>query len=97
MTAKLEDADMTDSSPRFLGLKTDVLYRIELGFAIIDDGDRLIRIQRAAFERVLDHARAGTPAPPPEEVSALVREHPTVFELFGDPEEARTSLSEKEI
>lgn len=82
---------------RFVGLKERVVYRIELGFAIVDDGDRLFRIQERVFEGIVARARDEEAREADEVAAAVVEGHPTIFELFDDAEAARASVVEREI
>jgi len=79
---------------RYVGLSPHVLYRLELSFAIVDDGERVFRFRRGLFTNVIESSqnRAATAA---EE--RFVREHPSVFSCFSKRGAARESLLYKEI
>lgn len=79
----------------YVGLLPAVRYRVELGFAFVDDGDRLFKIQLGLFERAIG-ARAVEPDALAQ-VTELIRKHETVFALFDTEEEASSSLLEKEV
>lgn len=82
-------------SAQYVGLRHDVRYRIELGFAFVDDGDRMFKIRRALFEQAI----GARPAEPEElaTITALVHQHETVFCLFPTHEAATSSVAEKEL
>jgi hypothetical protein len=80
---------------RFVGLLPRVRYRLELGFAFVDDGDRLFKIQGSIFERSLG-VRLNRAAHE-EELRVMVGQHPSVFCLFDSHEDATRSLSGKEV
>jgi hypothetical protein len=82
-------------APRHVGLRPDVRYRVELGFAFVDDGDRLFKMSRALFEQAIG-ARPAT-AESRAQVEELVRAHGTVFALFETEAEASMSVEDTEI
>jgi hypothetical protein len=86
-----------EQKKRFVGLKEAVLYRLEIDAAMVDDGDRLYRIQRRPFEALLQNARAPEPVEASAEQGSLVALHPSIFELFEEAGRASQSLSAKEI
>lgn len=86
---------MEQVAKQHLGLRADVRYRIELGFAFVDDGDRLFKMNRSVFECALG---LGTRSPEMQaQAVALAESHKTVFARFATQEEAAASLADKEI
>ncbi|MEM9491709.1 MAG: hypothetical protein AAGC55_21360 [Myxococcota bacterium] len=88
----------TENGKGHVGLRPEVCYRLEIHLAIVDDGDRLFRFQRALFERLLAAiSNDSSETELEQDAVELIRTHPTVFELFEEPQAARASLSDKEI
>ena len=80
----------------FVGLMPSVVYRMEIGFAVVDDGERLFRIRQSAFEQVVAEAEIDAAAAGPE-LGQLVQQHASIFKLFDDPGAARSTLVDREL
>ncbi|WNG18802.1 hypothetical protein [Cystobacter fuscus] len=79
----------------YIGLNSQVRYRMELGFAFVDDGDKLFKVDGALFQQLAAHAVA---APPPEgPVRDLVGRLTTIFREYDGPEEALRSFEDAEL
>ncbi len=92
-------AEDHNGQTHYVGLAPKVVYRIELGLAIVDDGDRLYRLERSIFERVTDRAVVERVEGDPElsKIVAALHQVPSVFQPFEDRELALASLDDKEI
>lgn len=92
-------AENHNGTTRYVGLAPKVVYRIELGMAIVDDGNRLYRLERKTFERVTARAIVEAVESDPEvaRIAAALREVPSVFQHYSDRELALASLEDKEI
>jgi hypothetical protein len=84
----------TDERTSYVALTADVAYRIEIGYAVVDDGHRLFRFLAPAFERIV--SVASEPAED-EALEAIVRAHPTVFCLVPTTAAAAESFADREI
>ena len=87
----------TRDDSRYVGFAPKVAYRVELGFALVDDGERLFRIQENLFEQILRNVRTDDRLAADEEFLSVLDRHPTIFAFFDDADTARASVDEREI
>lgn len=80
----------------FIGLKSTVRFRRELGFVFLDDRFRLYRISDAAYRAICESSVARQELPP--EAQAVVDDlMPSVFREFETREGAERSILGKEV
>jgi hypothetical protein len=79
----------------YIGLCQSVKFRIELGFAFVDDGKHLFKIDGVFFERI---ARAcDTEEFGNDELDSLISRYPTIFCVYAKADLARTSFINQEV
>lgn len=83
----------TAEGERYVGFSADVVYRVELEMALVDDGDRLFKIQAA----LIDTLTRGAETTADGALREVLDAHPTIFRLFTTREAALGSVNEREI
>ena len=79
----------------YIGLCQSVKFRIELGFAFVDDGKRLFKIDGVLFARI---ARASNIEElGNDELDSLISRFPTIFCVYAKADIARTSFINQEV
>ncbi len=84
------------SKEMFWGLCPEVIYRIELGFAFVDDGMRLWKFDECVLKKIpcsknKENEQSG------EKLNNLFLSSPTVFCLYPDLDVAVNSVVSREI
>lgn len=80
------------SESSWWGLAPEVAYRIELGVAFVDDGDRTFKIDPLVIEGVVN---ADIDEVPSDEIEAELNRFPSVFERHASRAEAHASLCDE--
>lgn len=79
-----------------LGLAPNVVYRLEIGLAIVDDGDRTFRMPGGTFQDALGRISSAEREEPSEQLRSIFDAHPTVFVSLTESE-ARASVIDREV
>lgn len=78
----------------YLGLQPKVLFRQELGYCFVDDGERLFRFDALSFLKLSAWIRS-------EEQDTVLPElvslHPTIFSFYQNVEDAKGTFATAEI
>lgn len=72
---------------RYVGLRLGVCFRRDLGYVLLDDGERLLLIEEDVFDKATNKAWS----------DSLVTGYPSVFRWFDCRWEAETSFRVSEI